>query len=179
VAQAIQDFDLNVDAHALALEKIAATDRYQNRCAFPLMPGVRAILDWCRAQRLRAAVVTGANRISLEATFAAHQLKDYFESSVCFEDVRHSKPAADSYLQALNLLGLEAHHCIALEDTQTGVRSAVAAGIEVIAIRNAWTQTQDFSQASFICDSLDGAQEYLASRVGTGVALGRYEYLDR
>ena len=47
-------------------------------------------------------------------------------------DYENSKPAPDAYLAAAVGLGVAPDHCLALEDSYNGVRSAVAAGMPTI-----------------------------------------------
>ncbi|GAB2530399.1 HAD family hydrolase [Paramicrobacterium agarici] len=49
------------------------------------------------------------------------------------EDVPRGKPAPDVYLHAARQLGLEPAECIAIDDSRAGVRSAMAAGMHVLA----------------------------------------------
>jgi sugar-phosphatase len=53
---------------------------------------------------------------------------------VTAEDVPNGKPAPDCYLQAAELLGLDAADCIAFEDAPAGVSSAVDAGAQVVVV---------------------------------------------
>lgn len=47
-------------------------------------------------------------------------------------DVVHGKPAPDGYLLAATKLGAAIHECIVLEDSETGVDAALAAGASVV-----------------------------------------------
>ena len=57
-----------------------------------------------------------------------------FDLIVAGDDVANSKPHPDPYLTAAAGLGQEPADCLALEDSPTGVRSALAAGCVVVAI---------------------------------------------
>ena len=48
--------------------------------------------------------------------------------------VTHGKPAPDIYLLAAERMGLEPAHCLALEDSPNGIRSAFAAGVNPVVI---------------------------------------------
>ena len=50
------------------------------------------------------------------------------------EDVEHGKPAPDPFLLGARKLGVEAADCLVFEDTQTGLKSAAAAGMESIVV---------------------------------------------
>ena len=54
---------------------------------------------------------------------------------ICGDDpeVLNGKPAPDIYLIAARRLGVEPHHCLAIEDSLSGVQSAKRAGMHVYA----------------------------------------------
>jgi beta-phosphoglucomutase-like phosphatase (HAD superfamily) len=58
-----------------------------------------------------------------------------------------NKPKPYIYLHASKLLGLLPEQCVAIEDSHTGVSSAVSAGCITIAVPNAYTAQQDLSHA--------------------------------
>jgi beta-phosphoglucomutase-like phosphatase (HAD superfamily) len=59
---------------------------------------------------------------------------DGFDLVVAGDDVQHAKPHPEPYLTAAARLGVDASACVALEDSEPGVASAVAAGARVIAL---------------------------------------------
>jgi sugar-phosphatase len=50
------------------------------------------------------------------------------------DEVARGKPAPDSYLRAAELLGVEPRTCVAFEDAEPGVRSALDAGTRVVVV---------------------------------------------
>ena len=48
------------------------------------------------------------------------------------DEVKSPKPAPDVYLQASRALGIDPAHCLAIEDSVTGVKAARAAGMRVL-----------------------------------------------
>ncbi len=61
---------------------------------------------------------------------------DYFAANGCGDIVPHKKPAPDIYFWVLDKLGLSAAECIALEDSNNGLRSSLAAGIKTFVTIN-------------------------------------------
>jgi beta-phosphoglucomutase-like phosphatase (HAD superfamily) len=61
---------------------------------------------------------------------------DAFQATVSSEEVARGKPAPDVYLEAARRLGVAPERCAAVEDSHSGIRSAKAAGMRVIAIPN-------------------------------------------
>ncbi len=79
--------------------------------------------------RIPIAVVSGGPRDAVERTLEATGLDELFDLVVTNSDVENGKPAPDVYLLAMERLGVDAAHCIAYEDSGSGLASAVAAGI--------------------------------------------------
>ena len=91
----------------------------------------------------------------------AHGLASHFAVVVSVDDVRHSKPAPDCYLLAIERLGLPAADCIAIEDTEHGVAAAAGAGISCLALPTAMSRHHDFTQAAAVLDGMDAAVDYV------------------
>ncbi len=65
------------------------------------------------------------------------------------------KPAPDIFDFALERLGLAPEDCIAIEDSDNGARSALAAGIKALVVTvNGYTADQDFGAAALVVDQL-------------------------
>ena len=88
------------------------------------------------AERVPAAVVSGAARAEIEPVLEAAGLAGHVRVVVAAEDVPLGKPAPDGYLRALELLGggIDAADLVVFEDTEAGVAAAKAAGIRCIAV---------------------------------------------
>ena len=100
-------------------------------------PGARTLLVECRTQGIPTALVSASwNRLidAVNEKITADLGHTAFDVVVAGDDVVNSKPHPDPYLAAASALGLAPGECLALEDSPTGVRSAVAAGCCVIAI---------------------------------------------
>lgn len=96
-------------------------------------PGALRLLRDLAREGVPTALVTASPRAVadtvLEALGAAH-----FATSVTADDTEHTKPAPDPYLAACRALGVDPALCVAVEDTETGVASAEAAGCAVLAV---------------------------------------------
>ncbi|MCM2129834.1 HAD family hydrolase [Larsenimonas rhizosphaerae] len=153
-------------AEALIRRKTAETTARFAREPVPLMAGVHQAFAWAGEQQLRCALVTGSGHDEIAPILSQHDLHRHFECLVARQDVEHSKPHPASYLRALALLDIAPEQAIALEDTSHGVRSAVAAGVEVIAIPNAYSREHDFDGAVAVVDDLEAAIAWIqANRV--------------
>jgi len=108
-------------------------DRYRDHV--PLLPGAveavrRVGAEW------PLAVASSANRSVIAAVLDLTGLSDAFAATVSSEEVARGKPAPDVYLEAARRLAVAACECAAVEDSTNGIRSAVAAGLRVVAVPN-------------------------------------------
>ncbi|MCB9359152.1 HAD family phosphatase [Candidatus Woesearchaeota archaeon] len=81
-------------------------------------------------------------------------LTKYFDEIVGGDEIKKNKPFPDIYLEAARRLDIPVEECIAIEDSESGLTAAKAAGMKCIAVPNDFTVHQDFSKADKIIDSL-------------------------
>lgn len=99
----------------------------------PWMPGVRGLLREQHQRGLRSALVTSSYASIVKA--ALDQLSyTPFHAWVTREDVEQPKPDPQPYQLALERLGVPATAALAIEDSPSGVASALAAGCHVLAV---------------------------------------------
>ncbi|MDQ3403174.1 MAG: HAD family phosphatase [Actinomycetota bacterium] len=97
-------------------------------------PGARDALRAVRDAGVPTALVTSTERPLVEIALDTVG-RDHFDVVVCGDEVdRRNKPLPDPYLKAARLLGVDPTACVAIEDSPTGVSSAVAAGCVVLVI---------------------------------------------
>lgn len=99
----------------------------------PWRPGARELLAALIEAGVPNALVTMSWRSLASAVVEALPLGT-FVALVTGDEVEHGKPHPEPYYAAARLLGVEPRDCIAIEDSPTGVRSAVAAGVPTIAV---------------------------------------------
>jgi beta-phosphoglucomutase len=87
------------------------------------------------AAHVTVAVVSGAARVEIEQVLSGAHLTDEISAVVADGDTEHGKPHPDCYLLALDRLGLDPGDAVAVEDTESGIAAARAAGIRVVAVR--------------------------------------------
>lgn len=103
------------------------------RQAVPWRPGAREFLAAVVDAGIPTALVTMSWRRFADEVVRC--LPDgSFTVTVVGDEVRQGKPHPEPYLLAARKLGVDSARCVAIEDSPTGVRSAVAAGCRVIAV---------------------------------------------
>ena len=101
--------------------------------SIPWRPGARELLKLLKENNVRTALVTGS--MHRMAQKVADQIGfDAFDVIVGGDDVVKGKPHPESYLKAASMLGVDPTHCIAFEDSLTGITAAEAAGTKAIGV---------------------------------------------
>ncbi|MBX9924649.1 MAG: HAD family phosphatase [Rhabdochlamydiaceae bacterium] len=80
-----------------------------------------------------------------------------------------NKPKPYIYLEALKQLAVAAKECIVIEDSASGIASAISAGCFAIAVPNDYTRTQDLSGANLRIDSFLGMDISSFFRIVSGI----------
>lgn len=123
----------------------------------PLRPGVKQLISDARDAGLKLAIATTTSPENVSALLEVGLGKDWasnFSANGCGDIVPHKKPAPDIYNWVLNELKLKPKDCIALEDSNNGLRSSLAAGIKTYITTNPYTCKQDFTGAAAVLDDL-------------------------
>jgi HAD superfamily hydrolase (TIGR01509 family) len=88
------------------------------------------------AERWPLAVASSSNRPIIDLVLVLSGLDRFFRATVSSEEVPRGKPAPDVYLEAARRLGADPERSAAVEDSRSGILSARAAGMRVVAIPN-------------------------------------------
>jgi HAD superfamily hydrolase (TIGR01509 family) len=92
-------------------------------------------------QRLAAqwplGLASSSNRPLIDAVLELAGLTEHFRATVSSEEVARGKPAPDVYRETARRLAVAPERCAAIEDSDSGIRSAKAARMRVLAIPNA------------------------------------------
>lgn len=100
----------------------------------PKKPGVDTLLPWAKAQGYRLAVASSTRQAMVHQLLAKAGIAGYFEAVVGGDMVPAAKPAPDIFLAAAAALGLPPAHCLAVEDSAHGIRSATTAGCVTVMV---------------------------------------------
>lgn len=113
----------------MLLDRVVARVRQQ----IPWRPGARELLGAVRSADIDTALVTMSwKRFSDEVV--ACLPTGSFTVSVTGDEVTRGKPHPEPYLLAAERLGVRPQDCVAIEDSPTGTRSALAAGCRVLGV---------------------------------------------
>ena len=97
-------------------------------------PGLEALLGTLEARGVRCAAVTNAPRANAELMLGAIGRLGWFEPLIIGDECTAGKPDPEPYLRAMRELGVLPGECLAFEDSPSGARAAVAAGLRTVGI---------------------------------------------
>lgn len=108
--------------------------------------GAKELLTAVRTEDIPVVLVTNTRRhvaqVSIDAMTADALGDDLFTTTVCGDEVPHGKPHPDPYLRGAELAGFAPEECLAIEDSATGVKSAIAAECQVL-----WNQMPELASS--------------------------------
>ncbi|KAJ0769570.1 putative sugar-terminal-phosphatase [Helianthus annuus] len=97
--------------------------------------GLYKLTKWVEDHGLKRAAVTNSPRPNAELMISTLGLTDFFHHNIIIGDeCEHAKPAPDPYLNALKLLNVSKDHTFICEDSVSGIKAGVAAGMPVIGL---------------------------------------------
>ena len=119
------------EINAAIVERMLA--RYGD--APPLIPGAVAAVRRIAAI-VPLAIASSSNPELIDVVLRVSGLAGDFVAAVSSQEVPRGKPSPDVYLEAARRLDADPARCGAVEDSHSGIRSAKAAGMRVVAVPN-------------------------------------------
>jgi beta-phosphoglucomutase-like phosphatase (HAD superfamily) len=123
----------------------------------PARPGVRRLITEAHERGVRLAIATTSLRGSVDLVLRAmfgEEGPSWFAVIAAGDVVAHKKPAPDVYRFALDTLGCDPGSCVAIEDSENGIKAARAAGLPVLAAPSYYLNGDDFSLATSVLTDL-------------------------
>jgi HAD superfamily hydrolase (TIGR01509 family) len=108
-------------------------ERYRER--LPVIDGAVEAVKRIGA-RWPLGLASSSNRPLIDAALSGMGIAELFRATVSSEEVERGKPAPDVYLETAYRLDVDSGMAVAIEDSENGIRSALGAGMRVVAIPN-------------------------------------------
>lgn len=99
-----------------------------------LKPGFDALFYAIKQHGLLTAIVTSSHLPEVKHNFADSEYLAQFDLVITAEDVERGKPNPDCYQMAYRHLGVDAKQCLVLEDSNNGIKAALAAKCQAVMI---------------------------------------------
>jgi HAD superfamily hydrolase (TIGR01509 family) len=119
----------------------------------PPCPGIPQLLSWLSLRQIPFTLASSGTRRKVLCTLRSAGLAQAFPHFLCGDDVARAKPAPGLYQAAAVLVGVNPAECLAIEDAPNGVRSARAAGMQVIGVTTSFGVSA-LAEADLVVDSL-------------------------
>ncbi|WP_017446360.1 HAD family hydrolase [Gayadomonas joobiniege] len=152
----VNKFNLPISSAELSQLKVDATLTYIHTVGFTLMPAVEQFLTRFKKFQPEAkiALVSGSDRSHVIASLAHHpQLP--IDLVVAGGDTKNTKPNPEPYLKAISDLQVLAEHVLVLEDSESGIQAATAAGLTTYALAHAYSDKSSLQKADKIFHHFD------------------------
>lgn len=123
----------------------------------PLRPGVARLIHHLRDTNIKMAIATTTTPENVTALLKSTLGEDspsWFDVIGAGDIVPEKKPEPDIYHWVLDQLGLPPQQCVAIEDSENGLRASLAAGLDTVITINDYTRRQDFSGAAVVLSDL-------------------------
>jgi beta-phosphoglucomutase-like phosphatase (HAD superfamily) len=145
------DFDARIKS--LHAAKTAHYVRLVEKGGLPFRPGIARLIAAARQAGIRLAIATTTSPENVDALLRAglgDESPGWFEVIGAGDVVPAKKPAPDIYGWLLERLGLPPAACLAIEDSENGLKSALTAGLRCLVTPNDYTAGQDFHGAAAV-----------------------------
>ena len=109
----------------------------------PVKDGVMELLQYCMEHGIKAGIATSNSRELVDNVIKVHGLDAYFDCIMTGCDVAKGKPAPDIYLAVARALGVAPENCLVFEDIIPGIQAGKAAGMQVCAVYDKYSEHQD------------------------------------
>ncbi|MCG2578517.1 HAD-IA family hydrolase [Dechloromonas sp. XY25] len=149
--------DIDTLIRQLHAAKTAHYVRLVGEGRLSLRPGVAELIAAARAAGIRLAIATTTSPENVTALLDASLAPGssaWFEVIGAGDVVAAKKPAPDIYHWVLERLTLPASACLAIEDSENGLRAAQGAGLPCLVTVGEYTRGQDFLGAAAVAASL-------------------------
>lgn len=104
-----------------------------------ILDGVNDFLAFLKREKVKVAI--GSSSKNCKFILKKIGLDNYFDVVVDGNDITMSKPSGEVYEKAGKLLGVEPFHCLVVEDAEAGVKAAMAASMDCLAVGSAQFST--------------------------------------
>jgi len=125
-------------------------------------PGIPEFIAALKQKNIPFTLASSGPRQKVLLSLRSVGLEPEFPDFISGDDVSRAKPAPDPFLAAAAILHINPSGCLAIEDSPNGIRSARAAGMQVVAVTNTY-EREMLAEADLIVDDI---QKLVVSKTG-------------
>ncbi len=108
-------------------------DRFQRK-GVPVKRGLEDLLKYLKDRGYKTVIATSSNRDRVDRILDQTGLREYFDDSVCGDEVKKGKPNPEIFVKACKKIGVKRKEALVLEDSEAGIKAAHSARIPVVCV---------------------------------------------
>jgi len=145
------------DVHQLMAERFETE-------GVPVKKGLVELLHYLKDNNYKTIVATSSNRDRVDKILAQAKITEFFDDSICGDEVTKGKPNPEVFLKSCQKLGVNVDEAIVLEDSEAGIQASNDANIKVICIPDMKYPEKQYEEKTFkILKDLTEVTAYLKS----------------
>ena len=145
------------DVHQLMAERFETE-------GVPVKKGLVELLHYLKDNNYKTIVPTSSNRDRVDKILAQAKITEFFDDSICGDEVTKGKPNPEVFLKSCQKLGVNVDEAIVLEDSEAGIQASYDANIKVICIPDMKYPEKQYEEKTFkILKDLTEVTAYLKS----------------
>ena len=145
------------DVHQLMAERFETE-------GVPVKKGLVKLLHYLKDNNYKTIVATSSNRDRVDKILAQAKITEFFDDSICGDEVTKGKPNPEVFLKSCQKLGVNVDEAIVLEDSEAGIQASYDANIKVICIPDMKYPEKQYEEKTFkILKDLTEVTAYLKS----------------
>lgn len=145
------------DVHQLMAERFETE-------GVPVKKGLVELLHYLKDNNYKTIVATSSNRDRVDKILAQAKITEFFDDSICGDEVTKGKPNPEVFLKSCQKLGVNVDEAIVLEDSEAGIQASCDANIKVICIPDMKYPEKQYEEKTFkILKDLTEVTAYLKS----------------
>ena len=145
------------DVHQLMAERFETE-------GVPVKKGLVELLHYLKDNNYKTIVATSSNRDRVDKILAQAKITEFFDDSICGDEVTKGKPNPEVFLKSCQKLGVNVDEAIVLEDSEAGIQASYDANIKVICIPDMKYPEKQYEEKTFkILKDLTEVIAYLKS----------------
>lgn len=145
------------DVHQLMAERFETE-------GVPVKKGLVELLHYLKDNNYKTIVATSSNRDRVDKILAQAKITEFFDDSICGDEVTKGKPNPEVFLKSCQKLGVNVDEAIVLEDSEAGIQASYDANIKVICIPDMKYPKKQYEEKTFkILKDLTEVTVYLKS----------------
>ncbi len=145
------------DVHQLMAERFETE-------GVPVKKGLVELLHYLKDNNYKTIVATSSNRDRVDKILAQAKITEFFDDSICGDEVTKGKPNPEVFLKSCQKLSVNVDEAIVLEDSEAGIQASYDANIKVICIPDMKYPEKQYEEKTFkILKDLTEVTAYLKS----------------